>query len=410
MSYRPWTEKEFASLLKTLSTCTIVKEAVIKHNAKWQTGRSFDAVEASLERRGLKASSYLAPDKIIAHKIPVPDRIKKLVEFLKRRPSASVTETCDALDLSPKKLHEVVQAAKDANYQIGTPTDDTITLSLVAPAVDRLAVHRVAIEPVKGHLIFGIASDLHCASKLHRGACLSDFVDVAMNEYGVRRIFSPGDVMAGINMFPGQAGELECWGMENQVDSAVKQIPVRDGLTWDIIGGNHDESLLKAAGANSIQCLARKRPDIVEHGFYSALIDLVAPGTKHPVKMELFHPAQAGAYALSYHVQKAIEQIPSGMKPQLLFVGHEHTTLQIPDYRGISAFLCGTFEDQSLYLKRKHLSPSIGGWIVDVGITATGEVRSLTTTWIKYFHSRRGSLVSGEAHMDRSIGLPGDKS
>ena len=249
-----------------------------------------------------------------------------------------MTETCDALDLSPRRLNELVQTAKDANYQISTPEDGKIVLSLFAPAVDRLAVHRISIEPIADHIVFGVISDPHCASKLHRNECLQDYVDLAMNDYGVTRIFCSGDIMAGINMFPGQAQELECWGMENQVELAIKQLPAREGLTWDIIGGNHDESLLKAAGANSIQSLSRQRPDVMEHGFYSALIDLAIPKATQPIKIELFHPAQAGAYALSYHVQKAIEQIPSGMKPQLLFCGHEHTSLQMPElprHRGV---------------------------------------------------------------------------
>jgi len=414
MGYRPWTEKEYQSMIETLRACTNVRQAVFKHNEKWKTGRSFDAIEAVLGRHNTRACEYLTPVKSNPRDIHVPDdttsQIKRLVEFMKRRKTATVTEACDAMDMSPKRLCELVQAARDANYQFSTPTDDTITLSMSAPAVDRLAVHRMVIEPVSGHIVFGVTSDLHCASKLHRGECLNDFVDLAMSEYKVSRIFCAGDIMAGINMFPGQNNEIECWGMENQAELAAKQIPKRDGLEWDIIGGNHDESLLKAAGADAIKRVASLRPDVHEHGFYSALIDLAIPGADRPVKIELFHPAQAGAYALSYHVQKAIEQIPSGMKPQVLFVGHEHTTFQIPDYRGISAFLCGTFEEQSLYLKRKHVSPSIGGWIVDLGVTKSGEVRSLCTTWIKYFHSRRGSLVSDGERYDKRVGLPGDQT
>ena len=71
---------------------------------------------------------------------------------------------------------------------------------------------------------------------------------------------------------------------------------------------------------------------------------------------------------------------------------------QLPDYRGIAGFYCGTFEDQTLFLKRKHASPNIGGWIVRVGVCADGALKTLTTTWVRYFHSARGSIVGAGEH------------
>ena len=115
----------------------------------------------------------------------------------------------------------------------------------------------------------------------------------------------------------------------------------------------------------------------------------------------------------SYHIQKEIEQMPAGMKPQILFMGHTHQSVLMPDYRSVAAFYCGTFEDQTLYLKRKHIAPHIGGWIVEAGITANGSLKTLSTTWVRYFHSRRGPLrmpdlekLGDEVRMERVLGLP----
>ena len=245
MTGQPWTKKEIGSFLSTLRRSSTLREATLKHNRKWRNSRSQDAITHMMLRNGLKATDYMRPEKVEVY--PESEQIKSVVLFLKRRPSAKIGEICDALDLCPRRLRALVVSAREQNYQISAPSDDTLSLSLSAPPVDRLAVHRIAIEPIRDHVVFGVASDIHCASKLHRSECLVDFVDLAMSEYGVRKIFVPGDVTAGINMYHGQSGELEQWGMENQTDLAAKQIPMREGLEWEIIGGNHDESLIKAA-------------------------------------------------------------------------------------------------------------------------------------------------------------------
>jgi hypothetical protein len=403
---QPWTDKEIASIVSTLKKHPTIHRAAIEHNRIWKTQRSTDSICSALERRGKMASDYLCPSRRISD-APLSENIRRLVDFLKRRPSTSVGEACDALDVSPKRLKELAESARGQGFTIECPTDDRIGISLHAPSVDRLSVRRLNIEPISGHIRFGVIADTHFASKMHRGECLADFAEIATGEYGVRRIEVAGDIFAGINMYAGQLNEIDCWGLDAQVAIGIKGLPKHDGLTWDIIGGNHDESLLKAAGADPLKVLASSRSDIAYHGFYSALIDLVVPGAKETVKIELFHPAQAGAYAITYHTQKAIEQIPGGMKPQLLFIGHEHQANLMPDYRGVSAFLCGCFEDQTLYLKRKHANPALGGWIVDVGISASGAMRTLTTTWIKYFHSARGAIRGKDGiRMDRSIGAP----
>ena len=407
----PWTKAESAELYRMAHQCATVRELTQRYNGKSKVKRSREAIIQRVHRDCKKPGDCLNRRKgsTSAALHHGGDLLSRFASYLKKHPGSTQVQVMDALDLSPHHMQELLDRAVAENYQLRAPSPSTLSISFAAPQVDRLAVHRLDVEPVSGHIKLGVISDIHIASKLHRQECLQDFVDLAMNDYGIRRIFVPGDIMAGINMYAGQNNEIECWGMEQQVQMAVDLIPRRKGLVYDIIGGNHDESLLKAAGANAIQALTRKRTDITEHGFYSALIDLVVPGAKAPLKIELFHPDKAGAYAQTYHVQKAIEQIPAGMKPHILLVGHEHQANFMPDYRGVAAFMCGCFEDQTLYLKRKHLAPAIGGWIIDVGLASRGSVRTLTSTWIRYFHSRRGPLriTSSDERMDRSVGMPG---
>lgn len=412
MTKRPWTKAEVKALLKTMSDHTSIQGAVRAHNAVWKTGRTVASADMQTRRAGYGGYGLLlkAPPNGLAE-LPLADRVKDLVTYLKKRPAASNRDVCDRLDISPKRLEELVEAAHRAGYtEIEAPTRDSLALNVKAPPIDRLTVHRLPIEPVKDDLVFAVASDIHFASKLHRRECLTDFLNIAYHDYGVRHVMNPGDIVAGMNMYRGQQNEVTSLAMEQQVGEAVEGLPRLKGLTYHMIGGNHDESFMKSAGANVTKTIAAQRPDVKDYGFYSALVDLVAPGAKHGIKIELHHPDKAGAYAITYHIQKEIEQIPAGMKPHILLCGHTHQSAYLPDYRGVAGLYCGTFEDQTLFLKRKHIAPHIGGWIIRCGITASGAMKTFTPQWVRYFHSRRGALeVSAEGEtvrMDRSMGAP----
>lgn len=389
-----WKTGEVSSLIETLRRHVRIEDALLEHNKKWKTNRTRDASNTKLQRDGLGTwSNYIRQASSRKDDVPADIQVQRLVDVLKNKPSVGVKELCNDLDLSPQKLDKLVELARRTHVNIEMPTDDHISLNVKAPPIDRLAVHRLPIEPIKGHVKFAVASDIHFASKLHRGECLNDFIDTAMNDFGIKEILCPGDIFAGINMYRGQLNEVTGWGLKHQLEAGIKGLPRRKGLTYHMIGGNHDESLMHAAGANIVKALAQERDDVKEYGFYSALIDLAVPDVKKPIKIELHHPDKAGAYALTYHLQKEIEAIPPGMKPQLIFCGHTHQVAQLPEYRGVAGFYCGTFEDVTLFLKRKHCSSNIGGWIIDLGVCADGSIKSLTTTWVRYFHSARGSIT-----------------
>lgn len=403
---KPWKAEELQSLVATLRKHSRIGEAVHEHNKVWKTNRTRDSVEKKLRRDGLGGfGNFLRAAAARQDDAPLEVQVKRLVDVLRRKPSADIGELCNELDVSPRRLEKVISTAKAMNIRVEMPTQDRIMLNVKAPPIDRLAVRRLPIEPVKGEIVFAVASDIHFASKLHRGECLTDFIDLAMEQYGVRTVLCPGDVFAGINMYRGQLNEITGWSMQHQLEAGVKGLPRRTGLSYKVIGGNHDESFMKAGGADIIQAFAQARPDVEQYGWYSALIDIEVPGVKRPLKVELHHPDKAGAYALSYHLQKEIEQMPPGTKPHLLFAGHTHTTVCLPYYRGVAAFYCGTFEDQTLFLKRKHLDPSIGGWIVRVGVAGDGALKTLSTTFVRYFHSARGGIVGTNGETGESVRL-----
>lgn len=402
----PWSKAELKSLITTLRKHHDVHAAIREHNKKHGKQRSSDAIKDALERYGAESyTAYLKPAPMVSLDLPEDKRILGLIDYCKAHPRVTTTQLCDALDLAPKRLLDLVRRAREKDYQLDVTLDSHVVLKLEAPPIDRLAVHKLLVDPVQDHITVGIASDIHFGSRLHRRECLVDFIDTCYNDYGVRHILHPGDMVAGMRMYPGQFNEVISLSMEVQLEEVVKGLPRRPGLEYSGIGGNHDESFLKNAGADVMQALAKARPDFKNYGFYSGLFD-IGPEGSEKVKVELHHPDKAGAYAISYHIQKEIEQIPPGMKPQVIFMGHTHQSLFLPDYRGVAGFYCGTFEEQTLFLKRKHIAPHLGGWVVKFGVTKNGSIKSMEVVYIRYFHSRRGPIIASGERYEKSLGIP----
>ena len=141
----------------------------------------------------------------------------------------------------------------------------------------------------------------------------------------------------------------------------------------------HDLSWWKRSGVDIGVLISAKRKDMVYLGQYSG--EVVLSG----IRIRLIHPDGGGAYAISYKMQKLIEQIPSGRKPHIFIAGHYHTALYF-FYRNIHAFQAGCFEGQTTFLLRKGLNPAIGGWIIDVETNKDKRkaVLSLSPTFVPF--------------------------
>jgi len=404
-----WTPAETKSLKATLLRHTSLVEALAEHNRRWKTGRTRSSSECHLRNVGIRYGELLKKTVTAVGADHASDSIQALVSLLRRRPNSSIGELCDRLNCPPSVLSRIIEEARSAGHRIKAPAKGLLMLDIEIPQVDRLRIHRLPILPIRDEIVFASISDIHIGSSCARQECLEDFVRIAYHDFGVRLITISGDLLAGLNMYPGQLSELEAVTFDAQASLLEKRLPKLQGLAYHAILGNHDHSFIKAIGADVFERLRAGRPDITGYGFYSALIDLIPEGRESRVKVELWHPDKAGAYARFYHQQRGVDAIPPGMKAQIILAGHEHIAALLPSYRGVAVFGCGCFEDQTLFLKRKHASPDIGGWIMRLGIAKDGTVRTVTPTWVGYYHSSRGSLIgrSGdeEIRLDRSVGI-----
>jgi hypothetical protein len=108
--------------------------------------------------------------------------------------------------------------------------------------------------------------------------------------------------------------------------------------------------------------------------------------------MRMWHPTGGVAYAKSYKVQKAIESegiealneaIRKEESPHVSIIaaGHWHINGWVPSHPLYGGSV-GCFEGQTNYLKRKSLSPDIGGVIMRLVFGDDGRVQHIGYDWI----------------------------
>lgn len=310
------------------------------------------------------------------------NQVDRLVRLARK--GATMDQLCDKLDLSPRRVRSLVKEAQKEGIAVAA-VGNLVAMKPSGPAED---VRRILMpEAVKGRHVFGVISDLHFGSKYHLRAQLADFVNLAYKR-GVRRIFVPGDLLDGC--YRHGRWELVSHGFQDQSDDMINGLPEKPGLTYDAITGNHDQTFEDSSGivvhrALEAEFLAAGRKDFRCHGARGAYLRLRAPGERRGLVVEMWHPLKGPAYALSYKLQKHVEGYSVGMKPDVLFTGHWHQHCYFTS-RGVHAFSAGTFQGGgSAFGKALGGQPSIGGWIVEYGLTPGGTVRELTPTWVSYY-------------------------
>jgi len=230
------------------------------------------------------------------------------------------------------------------------------------------------------HYKLGIISDTHL---LDKGCALDElhlFYD-RCKKAGITEVVHAGDLVTGQGVYKGQENDLVAWGFDAHLEYAAQNYPQVKGITTYWIGGNHEEAYTKLGAGEFGVHLEKLRPDMVYMGMYNA--DLTLNG----VKIGLHHGAGGGSYALSYKLQKYIEKIGAGQKPQLYVLGHYHGRFYM-EYRGVHAFLPACFQWPNNFSVRLGLPNTVGGWIVELEVEENESrttIRSIKTTSVSYY-------------------------
>ena len=227
---------------------------------------------------------------------------------------------------------------------------------------------------------FAVMGDTQLGSKYAQLTYLHEFYDLCVRE-GITDVYHTGDIVDGLKMRPGHEYELYLTSADDMRDDVVLNYPKREGITTHFITGNHDASIYKHVGYDIGQGIANLRPDMKYLGRDCALVYLTPNCT-----LELRHPWDGTAYALSYKIQKMIEAMESDSKPNILAVGHYHKAEYL-FYRNVHALQTGCFQGQTPFTRGKGISVHVGGWIVTLHVDEDGTIQRIMPEFIPYYRS-----------------------
>lgn len=261
-----------------------------------------------------------------------------------------------------------------------------LELEKKTPETKRIAIQNQEPEHHQGKwdgtetIRFAIMGDTQFGSKYAQISYLHNFYDLC-EKLGITDIYHTGDITDGLKMRKGHEFELYEHSADGQLEDVIMNYPKRDGITTHFITGNHDASLYKLAGYDIGRSIARDRSDMNYLGRDCAVVHLTPNCT-----LELRHPWDGTAYAVSYKIQKMAEAMEADSKPNILAVGHYHKAEYL-FYRNIHILQTGCFQSQTPFTRGKGISVFMGGWIVTARVDENGYIQGFAPEFIPYYYS-----------------------
>ena len=227
-------------------------------------------------------------------------------------------------------------------------------------------------------ITFGLIGDTQMGSKYTQLTHLHEFYDLC-KAWGITDVYHTGDITDGLKMRVGHEYELYAVSADDQVADVIRNYPCREGITTHFITGNHDASIYKQVGYDIGMAISRQRGDMHYLGRDCAKVNL----TPNCV-LELRHPWDGTAYALSYKPQKMVEAMESDSKPNILAIGHYHKAEYL-FYRNVHVFQTGCFQSQTPFTRGKGISVHMGGWIISVRVDEKGTIQGISSEFVPFY-------------------------
>lgn len=313
------------------------------------------------------------------------ERVVKLTEKLASKPLPDLlTRLKDGVDIVPSDSSERVLRAeiedlRDKGYNIIEIDGKYRLMNHLKPSENRVNEDWDGAEKIT----FAVIADTHIGSIYTQMTFLNDLYDLFQRR-GIQNVYHAGDLAEGqYTNRPGHIYECHAHGADQQADYIIRKYPKREGVTTKFIIGNHEQTFMRNAGVDIGRIITRERPDMVYLGADNAIINLTPNCT-----LELNHPGDGSAYSISYSIQKYMESMAGGEKPNILFNGHHHKAMYM-FYRNIHAFEAGTIQGQSGFMKSKRLAAHMGGWIITVTVDKDGSILSCASEFIPLYKAKK---------------------
>lgn len=287
------------------------------------------------------------------------ERVREVCDFAIRR---SVREAANTYSLDEDTVRRYIRKYDrelDGNarrkrllVEIGKSYTDT-ELEAIASGIRGVDIHD--IPPIRfdgDEKLFGVIGDTHIGSVyFHPEYLLSAFEE--FRRLGIDTVLHVGDVTEGMSNRQGHVYECTHIGYRAQRDYAVELLDEWEGEMY-FIDGNHDRWYQHSNGAVIVEDICGKLGDRAH--FLGQDEGNLQWGD---VEIRLWHGGDGSSYATSYRIQKIIESLTGGDKPNVLLCGHTHKQGYFFE-RNVHAISCGAIMSQSRWMRGKKLANHTG--------------------------------------------------
>jgi predicted phosphodiesterase len=235
----------------------------------------------------------------------------------------------------------------------------------IIPGTERVPVVSFDGERIR----VGAITDTHIGHKRFAKNRLFQAFEQFKKE-GVDFITHSGDVTEGMSHRPGHIYELDHLGYDAQKTAAIDIFGQWTDTDIYAIDVNHDRWFIKSNGALIVKDIAASLDNFHFLGHDEGDISLNGKAI-----LKLWHGEDASSYALSYRLQKLLESLSGGEKPNALFAGHVHKYVHIFE-RNVHAVSVGTLEQQTSWMRGKRLAAHVGFAIADIWVNDSGISKS----------------------------------
>jgi len=314
---------------------------------------------------------------------------QKVLEALRKKEGASLVDLSNALDVGINTVRNTIASLRIKNFIIDVAEDDDTKIVLGKSLAAPPEPIRIDVQKYFGGrtVRVGLLGESHLGSKYERIDVLNALYDIYAQE-GVHTVYHSGNT---IDAFKHGINDHEVYktGIDDQIDNFIEKYPQREGIdTHYITGECHEGWWIKSHNIDIGRLIESKavaigRRDLHYIGHLEADIELQY-GTGSNI-LRIIHPGGGTSYAISYQVQKIIESYQGGEKPRVLFVGHFHKAMYLPKYRDVFSFQAGCTQDQTPFMRKKHLEAHVGGWIIDMIMNDAGIVTRVKGEFIAFY-------------------------
>lgn len=187
-----------------------------------------------------------------------------------------------------------------------------------------------------------------------------------------------GDVVESMSHRPGHIYELTHLGFDAQKKYAVEIFGQWTDTPIYVISGNHDRWYIKSNGANIVGDIDKELNNFHFIGHDEGDIIL-----NDNIIVRLWHGEDGSSYAMSYRVQKILESLQGGDKPNVMFCGHTHKYVKLFE-RNVHAISAGCIEDQTSWMRGKRLAANPGFGIYTITFDKIG-VKKFSETFYPFY-------------------------